>query len=256
MKKKKEGSMSYFFMPLVFILCTILIYVNVYMRSADTMSDNYKSSIDAANLSATTVNLSRFLNENEFSILETTTNGSLTADETKAFNDKFKDWEEVLQNNVGLTDNFAFSGGTCGWAGNILASGTARVDRYSLYDLVLNNVDSEGRYHYNVVCYETKNVTKYTTNPQIKKTQVKTNGRAAEIIRDKDGNIVSSNVTAEGVTITGPVLHTEVSFPIKAPLGLTNTAFSPDSYDNSTQTFISGNMRVKKSSTTSLETGD
>lgn len=258
MKRKKEGSISYFFMPMVFLLCAVLIYVNMYMRSVDTMSDNYKSSLDAANLSVTTVNLPRLLSGNVFSLLGDTSAGSLTDKETASFNEKFKDWEEVLQNNVGLTDEFAFSGGTCGWAGDFLASGTVKVDRYSLYDFVLKEVDTSGNYHYYVICYETKDITKYTTNPQIRKTPLKdSSGNLAEVIRDKNGNVKSSTAVAEGVTITGPTLHTEVSFPAKAPLGLTDSSFGTNAaQDDKAKEFLSGNMRVKKTSTTSLETGN
>ena len=258
MKKKKEGSISYFFMPLVFLLCAILIYVNVYMRSVDTMADNYKSSLDAANLSVTTVNLPRLLNGNVFSILGTTSEGKLSDKEKNAFNEKFTDWEEVLENNVGLTSAFAFSGGTCGWAGDFLSNGNMQIDRYTLYDFVLTEIDSSERYHYQVMRYEVKNITKHVTNPSITKTVVKdSHGNPAEVIRDKDGNIISSNAVAEGVTITGPTLHTEISFLAKAPLGLTNNSFSGDANnDADLNTFLSGNMRVKKTSTTSLETGE
>lgn len=259
MKRKKEGSISYFFMPLVFLLCTILIYVNVYMRAVDTMADNYKSSLDAANLSVTTVNLPRLLNGNVFSILGTTAEGKLSNKEKNAFNEKFTDWEEVLESNVGLTSSFAFrSGGTCGWAGCALSNGKMQVDRYTLYDFVLTEIDSSERYHYQVMRYEVKNITKHVVNPSITKTVVKdSHGNPAEVIRDKDGNIISSNAVAEGVTITGPTLHTEISFLARAPLELTNTSFGSDANNNADlNTFLSGNMRVKKTSTTSLETGE
>lgn len=258
---KKDGSISYFLVPLVFLLLVVLIYVNIYMRSADTMSENYKSSIDTANLSVTTVNLPELLSKNTFSITgHVTKQGAMSPEEYNAIAKTFVNWENVLMSNIGLKNDFSFSGGTCGWAGSIMASGPARVDSFTLYDFVLDQVDGLGQYHYHVYKYKISDVNSYSSSPAVTKTLVNDpSGIPAEVVRDANGEVISTTANIDGLSITGPTLHTEVSFPVKAPLGLTNNMYGQkagNQANSDMKTFLNGNMRVMKSSTTALETGE
>lgn len=252
--KKKKGSISYFFMPFVFLLCLVLIIVTIYMRSVDTLADNYKASIDAANLSVTTFSLNDLLTNNILSISgKTYSDNTLHQDEKTAVEDKFVEWEDALQKNMGLTDDFNFSGGTCGWAGHNIASGAAKVDYWVLYDFALSGIDSSGNYIYTVWKYSIKDIDKKTLEPTITKTAVKDDyGNLAVVVKTPLGNDLSSNANIDGLHITGPTLKSKVSFPVKAPFGLGKYRNKEEDTDN-VSTFLNGNMVVSKTSTTSIE---
>lgn len=268
MNKKKSGSVVYFLTPMVAILIAILIYVNVYMRSVDTMVDNYKTSLDGANLAVTVIDSPEYTRSRTMTVLGDTSEGVLTTAEKSSFDETFTLWEDALTKNVGLTDTFEFSGGTCGWAGNVLASGSVRIDEFALYDLAFSDYDHEtGQTTYVVMKYTVENVEGYTTSPNVNKTQLTDSyGNAAIIIRDGNGNLVSTTAMAEGKLISGPTLHTEISFPVKAALGLVrmnnfvdddkNVLTDTDGTELSedVKTYINGDQRIVKSSTTSLKT--
>lgn len=56
----------------------MLIYVSVYIRAADTLYENYKTSIDNANLSVTIANSDVLLHDGRLGIVALSDDGSVT----------------------------------------------------------------------------------------------------------------------------------------------------------------------------------
>ena len=243
---KENGSSSlYFIIPVVLILMVVIFNANMYIRAADTVDDNFKTSLDAANLAATIVNMEQMLNTGEIRILgPITDNTTLSADEKTMVQKRFVTFEKALMSNVGLKSDadFTFSGGTCGWSAGMLASGSLIIDEFTIYELTETKV----------YAYTISNITGYTETPTVYK--ILCNGT----ITRTNGKVTGSTVyAADGTLITDPTIYSKVSFPVEPP-GFINVNF----VDMSTVTpgseidqFIKGTKRVSKDSVTSLKIG-
>ena len=88
---KENGSSSlYLIIPVILILMVVIFNANMYIRAADTVDDNFKTSLDAANLAATVVNVEQMLETGEIRILgELTESTVLSDDERKMVQKRF-----------------------------------------------------------------------------------------------------------------------------------------------------------------------
>ena len=183
----------------------MLIYVSVYIRAADTLYENYKTSIDNANLSVTIANSDVLLHDGRLGIVALSDDGSVTemnAKEKAKVGKLFESYEKVLQSNVGLDESFTFKGGTCGWAGDMLASGTAVIDTFVIYDIAPDDT---------VYSYEISAVESYKTASEI---QTKIKKRVAgSVTRDSNGDVNSTTAkTPENTLVTDCTVYSKVSF--------------------------------------------
>ena len=96
-KQKKNGSSVYIYIPIVFLLVWVLIYVSVYIRAADTLYENYKTSIDNANLSVTIANSDVLLHDGRLGIVALSDDGSVTEMNAK---------EQKLENSLKVTKKY------------------------------------------------------------------------------------------------------------------------------------------------------
>ena len=244
-KQKANGSSIYMYIPIIFLLIWILIFVNIYLRAADTVSDNYKTSLDAANLSITLVNTDVLLHKGRIGIVALSEEGS-TTNMTNAERNKvqslFEIYERVLQSNIGLNNDFSFQGGTCGWASNILASGGLTIDDFIIYDIAPDDT---------IYAYRIYDVSNYTVSPSVSKNV------AGKLTRDAGGNITGTNVrTPENILVTDCTLYTSISFPMEAP-GITRFPWvNYNTLEDGVKEFINGEKRASTSSTTSLKTSN
>lgn len=246
-RRKTDGSSVYVYIPIVFLIVWILIYVSLYLRAMETLSSNYKTSIDTANLSITVANSDVLLHEGRLGIVACSEDGSIsdmTANEKAKVGKLFESYEKTLQSNIGLDDTFTFKGGTCGWAGDMLASGTVVIDMFIIYDIAPDNTVYE---------YKIDNIGSYTSASGV---QEKIKKRVAgTVTTDADGNVTASSIrTPERTLITDCTVYSKVSFPVKAP-GIVNLDHGDEEgIDADSKDFIDGKMRVSTSSTTSLKT--
>lgn len=248
-KQKKNGSSVYIYIPIVFLLVWVLIYVSVYIRAADTLYENYKTSIDNANLSVTIANSDVLLHDGRLGIVALSDDGSVTemnAKEKAKVGKLFESYEKVLQSNVGLDESFTFKGGTCGWAGDMLASGTAVIDTFVIYDIALDDT---------VYSYEISAVESYKTASEI---QTKIKKRVAgSVTRDSNGDVNSTTAkTPENTLVTDCTVYSKVSFPVKASSIANLSDGNMEGIDADSKDYLEGKMRVSTSSTTSLKTSD
>lgn len=248
---KAEGSSIYIFIPMVFLFTVIFFYLNVYMRAADTVSDNLKSSLDSSTLSATIVNMDQLITDGKLQI-----NGYATASATwnpQVYTDtdgktwteqsimiqRFISFEKSLQSNVGLKDDFSFQGGTCGWAADFIGDNKNAkrfaIDSFIVYDIVDNNV----------VSYSISNVSAYTARPVITKAVV------GSVTKGPNNKVITSTAkTPENVVIKEPTIYAKVSFPVKeASIFADPTWVGPELASQSS----SRSFRVSKSSTTKIK---
>lgn len=245
-KKKADGSSVYMFIPIVFLFIWILMYVNIYMRATDTVSDNYNTSIDAANLTITVANSDVLLHKGRLGIVALSSDGSVT-DMNSAEKEKvgklFESYERSLQSNVGLNDSFQFSGGTCGWAANFISSDSAVIDTFLIYDVAPDDT---------IYVYEISDVKGYLS---AKKAEDKVTKRVAgHITRDSAKKITGSSArTPENTLITDCTVYSKVSFPVKTP-GIANLGYvKEEDIDADAKDFMDSKMRVSSSATTSLK---
>lgn len=247
-KRKADGSSIYIYIPMVFLLICVLIHINLYLRVADTLYENYKTSIDAANLSITVSNNDALLHDGRLGIVACSTDGSTTemntSEETRV-GKLFESYEKTLQSNIGLDNTFAFKGGTCGWAGNIVTSGTVEIDMFLIYDIAPDNT---------VYAYEINNVKSYQSASAI---QTKIKKRVAgKVTKDAEGNVTGTTVrTPENTLVTDCTVYSKVSFPVKASDIASLNDGKMDENDADNQEYLDGKMRVSTSATTSLKTG-
>ena len=247
-KIKSAGSSIYIYIPMLIVFIIILFYLNMYTRAADTVSDNLKTSLDASALSATVVNMDQLIKEGKLSI-----NGYSTADsgwnpqeymdtdgnvwtEKTIVIKRFISFEKALKSNVGLTNDFTFRGGTCGWAADFIEDNGKTpkftIDEFILYDFADNTV----------VSYTAKDITSYTETPTFQKNTVGT------VIRgDNDKVIKSTAYTPEGYEIKEPTIYVKVSFPVKTASIFNDPSFVSEDVASQDHTF-----RVSKSSTTNI----
>lgn len=246
-KRKADGSCVYLYIPIMFLIIWVLIYVTIYLRAMDVVSSNYKTSIDNANLAVTVANSDVLLHKGRVGIVACSETGSTTLmnhDEVTKVSKLFESYEKVLQSNIGLDDTFTFKGGTCGWAGDMLASGTVKIDVFQIYDIAPDNT---------VYMYEITDVSSHLTasavQGKIKKSV------AGTITKDADGNVISTSVrTPENTLVTDCTIYSKVSFPVKAS-GIANLEDGNiEGIDADSKNYIEGKMRVSSSSTTSLKT--
>lgn len=198
-KRKEEGSNIYIWVISIFLFLVLLISLSLFERSADTISDNLKTSLDTANLAATTVNVEHWLKKDEFGIVGCVSDSTTcTEEEKEVVLKRFNTFQTALMENVGLTDQFEFSGGTCGWACNYISSGTLKIDKFIIYEDINGHVYS----------YTIEGVTTKTTNPTITKKDCGALGVA------KTEEFKKANGTTVSQTITGPTILTKVEFPV------------------------------------------
>ena len=245
-KRKADGSSIYLIIPVLFLLIWILIYVNMYTRAADTVSDNFKTSLDAANLSVTLANTDVLLHRGRIGIVALSEEGSTTisSEEIAKVRSLFRSYEKVLQSNVGLNDDFSFSGGSCGWASNMLASGNLVIDEFIIYDIAPDDT---------VYAYKISGIGLYTETPTV------TRSVAGSLTRDLSGKISGTTAkTPENTLVTDCTVYSKVSFPMSPPgiVNMTWVDYSDARTDPDTADFLDGNKRVSRSSTTSLKTSD
>jgi len=245
-KTKENGSSSlYIIVPVVLLLFAIIFNASMYMRAADIVDDNFKTSLDAATLAATVANIEHMLETGEIRILgELTDSTTLSSDEEQMVRKRFVAFEKALMSNVGLKSDatFVFSGGTCGWSAGLLSSGPLIIDEFTIYELTETKV----------YAYTINNITGFTTTPNINKRL------CSGAITRTNGKVSGSTVyTTNGTLITDPTIYAKVSFPVEPP-GFINTSLM----DTSTITpgseidqFINGTKRVSKDSVTSLKIG-
>lgn len=248
---KQNASSVSIFVPVVILLIAILFCTNNYMRAADIVADNFKTSLDAANLATTVVNVEKMVHEGSLSIIgEIQDNTNLSSYETYIVQKRFVTYEKTLQSNIGLTDGFSFQGGTCGWAaGQIVATknengvnkkGTLIIDSFIIYDITETNV----------YAYEVTNVTDYTETPAINKTL------AGTVTRDSGGKVVSTTAfTPEGIEVVTPTVYSKVSFPIAPPkiVHFEWVDYSSVKSNPEVAEYINGDKWVSKTSTTSIK---
>lgn len=245
-KCKAKGSSIYVLIPILFFLTWILIYVNIYMRAADTVSDNFKTSIDTANLSVTVANADVLLHKGRIGIVALSQDGddSLSNEEKYKVQTLFQSYEKALQSNVGLDNDFNFRGGSCGWASNLMTSGTLTIDTFIIYDIAPDDTIYE---------YKITGVNKYKSSPTVSKSV------AGTLLRNASGKIIGTTAkTPENILVTDCTVYSSVSFPVRAP-GIASmdwVNYTDVRSDAEMAEFIDGNKRVSKSSTTSLKTSD
>lgn len=237
MLSKSRASSIYLYIPMIMLIMICMIYINTYTRAADTVSDNLKGSIDAANLAASTINMEAFLNDfNNFEITGCASTGAMTEEEIFQATKRFITYEKALQDNVGLTDSFSFQGGTCGWAANFISSGNMRIDRFIVYDVI------GGRNGNTIVAYDMNHaVTSYTESPVFTKYIV---GRIGD----------SQTVTPGGNIVDCPTIYSEVSFPLQSAGMFRSSFFTNPEQINSQEDvdYINGRKRVSRSSVTGI----
>lgn len=207
--RKEKGSNLYIWAMTAFLLLFSMFSLSFYERSADTISDNLKTSLDAATLAATTYNMEKLTKEDSFGVTGCVYNGaSLTEDERAMVLKRYEVFQEALMNNVGLDDNFNFKGGTCGWACNFISSGGLTVKSFVIYDIVENSVYS----------YRIEDISSKTSSPAITKSYCGEVGNAkTEPFLAKD-KIIQPDITS-------PVLLAKIQFPVNTKI-MTNGIFS------------------------------
>ena len=158
----------------------------------------------------------------------------------------FESYEKALQSNIGLTNSFSFEGGTCGWAGNMLTAGTARIETFKIYDIAPDDT---------VYVYSIDNVNQYLDASAASSKLTKR--VAGKVTRDSDGKVIRTTVkTPERTLVTDCTVYSKVSFPAKAP-GIVNLENEvKDEVSAETKDYLDGKMRVTSSSTTSLKASD
>lgn len=191
--KKVKGSSIYIILPFILLFFIILFLFNMYIRAHSTVSNNLKSSHDAATLAATMVNsVKNNVDEKNPSIIGDVIEGAITNDERSIVQNRFSTYEQALCENIGLTNSFSFDGGSCGWAANYTIEGTLRIDEFKIYEIKNNKVYS----------YTVKNINSLTSAPTVTK---KLEG---------DSGLVS---TPNGVKITEyATVYSRISFQPKA----------------------------------------
>lgn len=237
--KKEEGSSIYIWITNIFLLLITLISLSMFQRSADTLSDNLKTSLDTANLAATTVNVEEWLKKDKFGIVGCASDTpGCTAKEREMVIKRYNTFQTALMENVGLTNNFEFSGGTCGWAGNYISSGTLKIDKFIIYEIVNDNVYS----------YTVENITSYTSQPNvIKKYCGKVGTAKTEEFTHKQNKVITK-------TIDGPIILSKVEFPIDFGF-LMNHVFCAF-YDGSKGNPIDETLTVSMDGITEIKTND
>jgi len=251
LKQKEQGSSLYLMIPSILLIIVILILMNTYLRAADVVEDNFKTSLDAATLAATVVDLDWLVQEDKISIIgETSDSTILASDEENMVRKRFATFEKTLQSNIGLREDFTFEGGTCGWAANLLVAnkivdglevpGSLIIDSFIIYEIVNTNVYS----------YTVSNITEYTSLPIVNKSLVGT------VTKDTNNNILTSTATTpEGTPIMCPTIYATASFPIEPP-GFANldwVDYESVTGDEEIANFVKGGKYVSRSSTTGLK---
>lgn len=148
--RKAEASSLYIWVLFIFLLMVMFCSLSFFLRATDILSDNLKTSLDASNLAATTINVDSFVQEGHFGIIgdiDTSAPNDASENEKKIFKEKFRIFQDALMSNVGLDENFNFSGGTCGWAGNYLSSGSLTIKKFIIYE-VRDNFVYEYKYEF------------------------------------------------------------------------------------------------------------
>lgn len=199
LKKKQSGSSIYIWIAIIFLTLVMFFSVSLFERSADTLSDNLKTSLDSANLAATTVNMDRWLengrpNITGYNVSETT----LSEEEKNSILKRYTTYQQALMDNVGLDNDFSFKGGTCGWAGNYVSSGTLTIKDFIVYDVINDDVYS----------YTISNIKSKTENPTIEKSYIGKVGAAKTI------EYYALNGDKESKEITNPMVLSEIEFPV------------------------------------------
>jgi len=251
---KQKGSSLYLMIPIILLFVMVLFYVNNYTRAADIVADNFKTSLDAANLSVTVVNVEKMVHVGSLTIIgEINESSELSDYETYIVRKRFETFEKTLQSNIGLKDDFSFSGGTCGWAANQIVArkevngkyekGTLTIDSFVIYDIAGDTV----------YAYEISNVTQFINNDDIIITKTIA-GSVSE--RNINNQVVSSTAfTKEGIMITTPTVFSEVSFLIEPPriVDFEWVDYSSVESDPEIAEYIRGEKRVSRTSTTSIK---
>ena len=235
---KARGSSIYLYVSMLLLIMVCMLYLNTYTRAADIVSDNIKSSLDAANLAASTINMETFLNDfKNFEITGYASAGPMSAEENIQVTKRFIAYEKALEDNVGLTNSFAFKGGTCGWAADFISNGGLQIDRFIVYD-VIGGTDGD-----TIVAYDISNaVTSYTENPVFSKYVV---GKIGDPL----------TVTPDGEPVGCPTIYSKVSFPLKSAT-LFQSSFFTDTKKITSQDdkdYANGDKRVSRSSTTGIK---
>ena len=204
-QRKAKGSGLYLLICMILILFMLLLFFNIYRRSINTLADNLKASVDAANLAATTVDVNYLQNTNnidnveddELHIVGCANSGPiLTEEEKDVVTKRFISYQMALMNNVGLNNDYFFSGGTCGWAANILTNNGLTITEFRIYEIVDDKV----------IIYKVKgDITSSTNNPEIIK-------NVADL-----GScwIYFTNMDYTNRLVTEPTVYSEISLTIK-----------------------------------------
>ncbi len=206
--KKNRGSSIYILSSIFLLILLFLFSASFYLRAVDTVADNFKTSLDTATLSATVVDLDSWeATHNNFKIIASAKDGALTSKERQEVIKLFKVYQQSLEDNVGLTKDFNFKGGTCGWALHVIAKEkTFRIEDFKIYQ----NVDSRV-YEYSI-SGPLKEETQY---PTISKQYIGELGSTAKT------PLVTENGKAVQKVIEYPSIYSATSFDIASPEFLT-----------------------------------
>ena len=236
---KSEGSSIYIWMPIIFIIMFLMLYLGLYSRSANIVSDNLKTSLDTATLAATTVDINGFLETNLLGFIGNVTDDvTITDKERSEVLKKYTIFQTALMENIGLDNEFNFKGGTCGWAGDFISSGPLKLDSFTIYEVINNHV-----YAYEINDIGAKNI-----SPAITKSSCGNVGIA------KTKEFISSDGRKITKEITQPIILAKVEFPA-------NTGFLINSiykllYDEESVEGINNELIVSKYSITELKSNE
>ena len=215
--KKEQGSSVYILAMMFLLLIIVLFYFFYYQKAIEVVGNNLKNDLDSSNLASAYVDLNQYAADREdFHIVSLDDNASdfsstgnaqvlsHTSREYKDVLEHFTRYLTAIRENIGVK-NSGFSGGSCGWAANMLNAKNFKIDRY----MILEPERANGSVTYNrVTVYEIKDITN-VENP------------VPEITRYRYSS-ASVPINGAVATIDTPSVYSQLSFTLALPINALN----------------------------------